>query len=121
MKVFWTYLLVQLSGWLLVAIVAGALYGAGALGAGGAFAVFAAWVAKDLLAFPVMRRYYQPQPAEARIIGETGTAVTDLSPGGFVRVHGELWQARARSPIAHGARIRVCGIRGLTVDVDRAG
>jgi len=41
------------------------------------------------------------------LVGETGTAQTDLSPEGKVFVHGELWNAEAPEPIAKGTKVRV--------------
>jgi membrane-bound serine protease (ClpP class) len=41
------------------------------------------------------------------LIGEIGTALTDLSPEGRVFVHGEYWQAEADAPIAKGSPIKV--------------
>jgi membrane-bound serine protease (ClpP class) len=36
---------------------------------------------------------------------------------GWARVHGERWRVRAAAPLAAGARVRVTGRRGLTLDV----
>jgi membrane-bound ClpP family serine protease len=119
MKVFGSYLLAQAPGWLLALIAVWLAYRTGAVSAWIAVALLGAFVAKDLLLFPLMRRFYQPQPARPRIVGQTGTAVSDLSPDGFVRVHGELWQARAPLPLPKGVQIRVRDIHGLIVDVDR--
>ncbi len=52
------------------------------------------------------------------MIGETGSAVTDLSPGGKVFVHGEYWDAVARENLPAGARVRVTAIRQLTLTVE---
>jgi membrane-bound serine protease (ClpP class) len=41
------------------------------------------------------------------LIGELGTALTDLSPEGRVFVHGEYWQAEADAPVAKGSPIKV--------------
>lgn len=60
-------------------------------------ALVSLWIAKDLAAFSSMRRLYEPESAEPRIVGDVGVAVTDLKPSGFVRVYGELWQAEAAS------------------------
>lgn len=46
------------------------------------------------------------------MIGETGTARTDLSPRGWVFVHGELWEAEADAPIRAGERVRVAAVGG---------
>jgi membrane-bound serine protease (ClpP class) len=54
------------------------------------------------------------------MIGEIGVARTTLGPEGKVFVHGELWNATARTSIAEGARVRVRGIEGLRVVVEPA-
>jgi membrane-bound serine protease (ClpP class) len=56
------------------------------------------------------------------LVGETGIARVVLSPEGQVLVHGELWRAVARgAPLAEGAKIRVVGVNGLTLTVEKAG
>ncbi|MGZ5442932.1 MAG: NfeD family protein [Thermoanaerobaculia bacterium] len=54
------------------------------------------------------------------MVGEIGVARTPLGPDGKVFVHGELWNATARSDIAQGARVRVREVEGLRVMVDPA-
>jgi membrane-bound serine protease (ClpP class) len=56
----------------------------------------------------------------AAMIGEIGVARTPLGPDGKVFVHGELWNATARSDVAEGARVRVREVEGLRVIVDAA-
>jgi membrane-bound serine protease (ClpP class) len=46
------------------------------------------------------------------MIGETGTARTDLAPTGKVFVHGELWEAESDGPIREGERVRVVAVGG---------
>jgi membrane-bound serine protease (ClpP class) len=41
------------------------------------------------------------------LMGEKGTALTDLAPEGRVFVHGEYWQAEADTPIVKGSPIKV--------------
>jgi membrane-bound serine protease (ClpP class) len=41
------------------------------------------------------------------MIGETGTARTDLSPTGRVFVHGALWEAEADGPVRAGEKVKV--------------
>ena len=41
------------------------------------------------------------------MVGEVGTARTDLAPAGKVFVHGEIWQAEATEPVAAGENVRV--------------
>ena len=41
------------------------------------------------------------------LVGEVGSAQTDLSPEGKVFVHGEIWNAEAGEPIAKGSKVKV--------------
>ena len=113
--VFGNYLLAQLPGWVMAALVVWALDHLVGLPLWLSLALLAAWVVKDLLLFPLMWRFYQPQPAARRIVGETGTAITAISPHGLVRIRAELWQARADEQISAGAAVRVLDIEGLTL------
>ena len=54
------------------------------------------------------------------MIGEIGVARTSVATDGKVFVHGELWNATARTSIAEGARVRVRAIEGLRVVVEPA-
>lgn len=111
------YLVAQLPGWIVAGLIAGALYRWTVLPAWLALTLFAAWLLKDLILFPFMRRFYRSEPASRRIVGLRGTAVTPLDPGGLVRVRGELWQAVSEQRIPQGAEIRVRDIHGLTLEV----
>ena len=55
---------------------------------------------------------------DAGMIGEIGSAVTDLAPAGKVFVHGEYWNAVAPANLPAGARVRVIAIRQLTLTVE---
>jgi len=52
------------------------------------------------------------------LIGETGITQTELTPTGTVFVHGELWRARSRQPVANGEQVRVTGVTGLQLEVE---
>ena len=51
------------------------------------------------------------------LVGAVGKAVEPLEPEGHVRVHGELWEARAQTPIDRGARVQVVAVENLTLEV----
>ena len=54
------------------------------------------------------------------LVGETGTARTDLSPAGKVFVHGELWAAEAAEPIRAGEKVKVLEVLdGLKIRVGK--
>ncbi len=54
------------------------------------------------------------------MIGEIGIARTQLEPAGKVFVHGELWNAVARTSVPQGTRVRVSGVDGLQLIVEPA-
>jgi len=54
----------------------------------------------------------------AGMIDLVGVAETDLEPDGKVLVHGEIWAARAKDRVPKGARVRVCEVNGLTLEVE---
>lgn len=78
------------------------------------------WVAKDVILFPLTwRAYDQDRPRGAySMVGESGIAEERLAPSGYIRMHGELWQAEVMGdspPIERGESVRIQGIRGLTL------
>ena len=54
------------------------------------------------------------------MIGERGRALTAIGPEqpGQVSVHGEIWRATSRQPIAAGATVRLSSLKGLTAVVE---
>jgi membrane-bound serine protease (ClpP class) len=54
------------------------------------------------------------------MVGEVGTARTDLTPSGKVFVHGELWQAESDQPVRMGERVRVVEVeKSLKIKVKK--
>jgi membrane-bound serine protease (ClpP class) len=54
------------------------------------------------------------------MVGEIGTARTDLSPAGRVFVHGELWQAEADGTVRAGEKVKVVEVLdGLKIRVGK--
>jgi membrane-bound serine protease (ClpP class) len=58
---------------------------------------------------------------ESGMIGTVADVVATIAPGqaGQVRVHSEIWRATASETIATGSRVRVTGIEGLTLIVQK--
>ncbi len=73
-----------------------------------------------LLRFAVAAKRRKAVTGEAGMIGLVGVAITDLDLDGEIKVHGELWKARAKTRIPQGARVRVREIDGLTLLVESA-
>lgn len=51
-------------------------------------------------------------------IGSRGRTVTPISPSGYVRINGELWQASSATSIDAGKEIAVEGVEGMTLLVN---
>ena len=90
------YFFFQLPGWAIAAAVLITLTRFELLPSWLAGACFAAWIIKDLVLYPLLRRAYEPGiTGSARLVGALGIAEGDLAPRGYVRVRGELWRAVA--------------------------
>jgi membrane-bound serine protease (ClpP class) len=68
----------------------------------------------------VRTRFATPTIGREWMIGSQGTAVTDISPDGIVKVHDASWRARTNraTPLTAGSLLRVVGIDGVTLDVE---
>jgi membrane-bound serine protease (ClpP class) len=63
----------------------------------------------------------RPFSGREGMIGETGTARTDLAPSGRVFVHGELWMAEADETVRAGEKVKVIEVLGgLKIKVGKA-
>jgi membrane-bound serine protease (ClpP class) len=59
----------------------------------------------------------RPQLGAEALIGATGVAYGPLTPGGQVKLQGEIWRAVADRPVADVMPVRVVGVDGLTLRV----
>jgi len=59
-----------------------------------------------------------PVTGQEGLLGRIGTARTEIDSRGKIFIHGEYWDARAKQHIAEGAKVKVVGIEGLTLDVE---
>ncbi len=77
-------------------------------------AILAAWIAKDALLYPFLKRAYETGAAigAERLVGSTGVAAQALDPQGYVKVGAELWRARSASRIRAGESVSVAGVSG---------
>ncbi len=76
------------------------------------------WIAKDIILFPFVWRSYDRDRIKdlQTLIGDEGMVEKPLAPSGYVRVHGELWQAEVGGnglPVGKGELVKIIGIRGL--------
>lgn len=84
-------------------------------------AVVALTAAFFLFAFGMAFRTHRRQvtTGEEGIINEIGVAQSRIAPQGNVAVHGEIWRAVSEQPIKKGERVRVVGVKGLTLTVEK--
>jgi membrane-bound serine protease (ClpP class) len=68
----------------------------------------------------VRTRFSTPTIGRESMLGELGTAVSDVDPDGVVTVREAPWRARTNraTPIRAGEAIRVAGIDGLLLEVE---
>ncbi len=122
MSTFQRYLLFQIPGWILGAIILFVFREWIGIPLWGSVLLYALYVGKDFVLYPLLRVAYQPGPKTGpeQLIGESGTVKTALDPEGYVRVRGELWKARLAKgwpPIPQGARVRVESARRMVLIV----
>ena len=60
----------------------------------------------------------KPVTGAEGIVGQVGTASTDIDERGKIFVHGEYWDALSQTKIVQGARVQVTAIDGLVLRVE---
>jgi membrane-bound ClpP family serine protease len=124
--VFGRYLLFQLPGCVVAALVLALLVRWGHLSPTIAYALFGIWVLGEIALFPVFRVAYEPGGRHAgveAIIGKLAIALDDLDPEGSVQLGAERWRAVAApgcAPVAAGTAVGVREVRQLTLVVEPA-
>jgi membrane protein implicated in regulation of membrane protease activity len=122
MTTFMKYILLQIPGWVLMALFLIGLLNWIALPLWAAGVLFVVWVVKDFILYPFVRTAYESniKTGSEQLIGAQGIAHERLAPHGYIQVHGELWQAMAEpkdKPIASGTLVCVRAAQGLTLIV----
>ena len=119
------YALLQLPGFLLVALLLAGAVRWWDLSTRVALGLLALWVLKDIALFPLLRVAYEPSAGQGgaeALVDARGVASEALAPTGYVRVGAELWRAELASgdgeALPSGAPVRVRAVRGLTLLVE---
>jgi membrane-bound serine protease (ClpP class) len=73
-----------------------------------------------LVSVVVKARHNKVLTGSEGMVGELGVARTPLAPEGQVLVRGEYWDAVSASPIPAGAVVRVKGVAGLKLQVEKS-
>jgi membrane-bound serine protease (ClpP class) len=72
-----------------------------------------------LVRIAVLARHNKVMVGPEALVGAVGVAQQELTPRGQILVHGELWVAEADAPVAPGESVRVRGVDGLKLLVER--
>jgi membrane-bound serine protease (ClpP class) len=84
------------------------------------FAVLTALFFLFAITFAIKAQRKKPVTGTEGIIGESGTAISNLKPGGEVRVHGEIWNAESRDgEIKKGEEVVVTAADNLKLFVKK--
>lgn len=65
-------------------------------------------------------RRYRVRTGIEGLIGSEAAVIEPCDPRGRVRFRGEIWHAHCAGGAARGDRVRVTGVHGLTLEVERA-
>jgi membrane protein implicated in regulation of membrane protease activity len=117
LKTITKYFLIQIPGWIVAAILLFWGWRLTWVPAQWALGIFAVWVAKDYIIYPLVRIGYEMNTKTVieHLIGQRGIAKEILNPKGYVEVRGELWQAEigtGKEAIPSGRSIIVTTVRG---------
>jgi membrane protein implicated in regulation of membrane protease activity len=116
------YFLLQVPGWILVAMILFGLRDWTGISLGWAVALYAIYVVKDFVLFPFLRIAYDTSTTTgiARLVGEVAVVKRTLAPKGLIVVDGELWKAvlvPGQAEAAQGRRVRIESARGMVLVV----
>jgi membrane-bound serine protease (ClpP class) len=84
----------------------------------GAMALAGALVLLAIVSFAIKARRRPVVSGVEGLLREYAEAVESFERQGFVRVHGEIWNAVSREPVREGQRLRIRRIDGLTLEVE---
>jgi membrane protein implicated in regulation of membrane protease activity len=116
------YLLLQIPGGVITAVVLGSLWNWQLLSGVLAVIGFVAWLLKDLIFYRYLRHAYENDTkiGSAALVGARGVAQADLNPQGYIRVRGELWRAIAVPEgqiVTAGSEVEIVDADGMNVFV----
>lgn len=84
----------------------------------GSIALFGGSAVLAIVWFAVRARNRPIVSGREDMVGAPAIALADFSGTGQVRVHGELWNAHAGTPVSQGQLLRVKAMHGLTLEVE---
>ena len=80
----------------------------------GLIVLMVAWCAWSVITYRMGSRALRRKPLLPTVVGSKGKVVSPLTPGGIIRIKGELWQATSiGGNIDNGEEVTVVGQDGL--------
>ena len=85
------------------------------------FIIVTVLIALSFVVVIFLNRQRKVQTGREGILGEEGEAHTHILVGkeGKVYVHGELWNATSEHEVKRGDKVKVIGLKGMTLKVER--
>jgi len=72
------------------------------------------------IAFLAFRAYRRtPKGGRDGLIGESGVVEEKIDPEGLIFAHGEYWKATSNEVVEEGEKVRIIGLRGLKLIVEK--
>jgi membrane-bound serine protease (ClpP class) len=72
------------------------------------------------IAFLAFRAYRRtPKGGRDGLIGESGVVEEKIDPEGLIFAHGEYWKATSNEVVEEGEKVRIIGLRGLMLIVEK--
>lgn len=72
------------------------------------------------IAFVAFRAYRRtPKGGRDGLIGESGVVEEKIDPEGLIFAHGEYWKATSNEVVEEGEKVRIIGLRGLKLIVEK--
>jgi len=72
----------------------------------------------SVIALALKAQLRRPLGGKEGLVGEEGTAVSDIGPEGKVLIHGEYWDAESNVPVTKGTRVRVIRVENLKAKIE---
>lgn len=83
-----------------------------------AFTLTSALVFIFIVGMAIKARRRPVVTGQEELMGGIATAMQDFDRNGTVTIHSETWQAETHTPLHRGQKVRVVGMRGLTLQVE---
>lgn len=82
------------------------------------FALLSAAFFMVVLGMAIKARQRPVVSGAEQLVHSVGEAIDDFEKEGWVRIHGEMWEAQTNTPLKRGQKVRVTALNGLVLIVE---